>query len=449
MTGARGTGRSAVGVMSRPGLPFEAGLRVRSGSGVGSSVVRAAIVVVLLNFDQFPRLIARGFVVTAVLLAVPLILHEFLRPVSRARVVVFWVLVLFGVLALPGVARAPESEYGQQKFFLLVTLTMAAALAVAVLRGPRDVEMFAVVFVVSGLVLAVAALTGDSEGGRASGFGSNPIWLARAVGAALVALTWLYLRRRLSAWPAALLAVILLLGLIATGSRGPLLAAVVAMFFLVLAGLRLKIRQVRREWVGLTLMGALVLVVAALPSLLPPRVYALVVDPSEELFGSARAAMREATMPIIAENPGGIGYGNWGDYSGMAVYRYPHNLWLELPAEAGWLVGGSLVLAVLAVAFGLWLVSRREPAAGLVLGLLAFYAVAVSTSGDINGDRPLFVVLALGVLVLAGARARAAGGRLGESRRRARAPAWGTMSPVRQASEGGRREHTRRARALG
>ncbi|MEV4816300.1 O-antigen ligase family protein [Micromonospora tulbaghiae] len=413
--------------------------------------MRATIVVALLNFDQFPRLIARGFVVTAVLLAVPLILHEVLRPASRARIVVFWVLVLFGVLALPGITRSPESEYGQQKFFLLVTLTMAAALAVAVLRGPRDVEMFAVVFVVSGLVLAVAALTGDSEGGRASGFGSNPIWLARAVGAALVALTWLYLRRRLSAWPAALLGAILLLGLIATGSRGPLLATVVAMFFLVLAGLRLKIRQIRREWVGLTLMGALVLVVAALPSLLPPRVYALVVDPSEELFGSARAGMREATTPIIAENPGGIGYGNWGDYSGMAVYRYPHNLWLELPAEAGWLVGGVFVLAVLAVAFGLWVVSRREPAAGLVLGLLAFYAVAVSTSGDINGDRPLFVVLALGVLLLAGARARAAGGRPGAvgARRQARAGAWGPMSPSRPPSGRGLWEHAGRARALG
>ncbi|MEE3920657.1 hypothetical protein V2I01_27740 [Micromonospora sp. BRA006-A] len=32
------------------------------------------------------------------------------------------------------------------------------------------------------MVLAIATLTGDPQDGRADGFGSNPIWLARALG---------------------------------------------------------------------------------------------------------------------------------------------------------------------------------------------------------------------------------------------------------------------------
>ncbi|WBC12342.1 O-antigen ligase family protein [Micromonospora sp. WMMA1947] len=396
---AIGTVRGAAGP-ARPEAP------VRRTGGLVSAVLRATAVVLLLNFDQFTREVGRGFLIAAVVLAVPLLLHEILRPSSRARTVIFWVLVVFGVLALPGFLHPPETDYGRQKFLLLLTLTMFATLAIAVLRGRRDVEMFAAVFVLSGVVLAIATLTGDPQDGRADGFGSNPIWLARAIGGALVALTWLYLQKRVAAWWAAGLAVLLGLALFATGSRGPLLATVVALFVLVLAGFRLKLRRGRREWVGLGLMGALVLAVIAMPSLLPPRVYALLVDPSEEMVGTARAEMRDVSVPMIAEHPGGVGYGNWSDYSGMLVHNYPHNLWLELPAEAGWLVGGAFILATLVVAAGLWRATRRDPVAGFVLAVLAFNVVAVSTSGDVNAGRPLFAALALGVLVMAGATLR-------------------------------------------
>ena len=396
---AIGTVRGAAGP-ARPEAP------VRRTGGLVSAVLRATAVVLLLNFDQFTREVGRGFLIAAVVLAVPLLLHEILRPSSRARTVIFWVLVVFGVLALPGFLHPPETDYGRQKFLLLLTLTMFATLAVAVLRGRRDVEMFAAVFVLSGVVLAIATLAGDPQEGRADGFGSNPIWLARAIGGALVALTWLYLQKRVAAWWAAGLAVLLGLALFATGSRGPLLATVVALFVLVLAGFRLKLRRGRREWVGVGLMGALVLAVIAMPSLLPPRVYALLVDPSEEMVGTARAEMRDVSVPMIAEHPGGVGYGNWSDYSGMLVHNYPHNLWLELPAEAGWLVGGAFILATVVVAAGLWRATRRDPVAGFVLAVLAFNVVAVSTSGDVNAGRPLFAALALGVLVMAGATLR-------------------------------------------
>ncbi|WP_244166954.1 O-antigen ligase family protein [Micromonospora marina] len=396
----------AIGTVRGAAGPAGPETPARPTGGLVSAVLRATAVVLLLNFDQFTRTVGRGFLIAAVVLAVPLLFHEILRPASRARTVVFWVLVAFGVLALPGILHPPETDYGRQKFVLLLTLTMFATLAAAVLRGRRDVEMFAAVFVVSGVVLAIATLTGDPQNGRADGFGSNPIWLARALGGALVALTWLYLQKRVAAWWAMGLALFLGLALFATGSRGPLVATVVALFVLVLAGFRLKIRRGRREWVGLSLMSALVLAVITMPSLLPPRVYALLVDPSEEMFGTARAEMREVSVPMIAEHPGGVGYGNWSDHSGMLVHNYPHNLWLELPAEAGWLVGGAFILATLIVAGRLWRATRRDPVAGFVLAVLAFNVVAVSTSGDVNAGRPLFVALALGVLVMTGATLR-------------------------------------------
>ncbi|MEE3920656.1 hypothetical protein V2I01_27735 [Micromonospora sp. BRA006-A] len=92
---AIGTVRGAAGP-ARPEAP------VRRTGGVVSAVLRGTAAVLLLNFDQFTREVGRGFLIAAVVLAVPLLLHEILRPSSRARTVIFWVLVVFGVLALPG-----------------------------------------------------------------------------------------------------------------------------------------------------------------------------------------------------------------------------------------------------------------------------------------------------------------------------------------------------------
>ncbi|MEV4661868.1 O-antigen ligase family protein [Micromonospora echinofusca] len=390
--------------MSRLAMPVAAGplptTRPGRRTGTWSTLLRAVTVMLLLNFDQFPRQIGRAFLLTAAALAALIIFNEILRPESRARVVVLWVVVVFGVLALPGVLHRPETEYGQLKFFLLVTVTLLATAAVAVIRSQRDIEAFALALVGCGGVLAVAALASGSGEDRAAGFGSNPIWLARAIGIAVVACIWLYFCRRLSMAVASGLVVLLALGLFATGSRGPLVATVVALFVLVLSGLRRKIRHGRREWVGVGLLGALVVVVLALPSLLPPRMYAFVVDPSNELAGTARTEMRDRTMSIIAEHPGGVGYGNWTSHSWMLEHNYPHNIWLELLAEAGWLVGGAFILLCLVMAVRLWGAARSDALAGFVLAMLAFNAVAVSTSGDVNASRGLFVSLALGLLVL-------------------------------------------------
>ncbi|MBM0225778.1 MULTISPECIES: O-antigen ligase [Micromonospora] len=389
-------GADPAGSASRPRTDVAGDAR----SGFASSTVRAVTLVLFLNFDQFPRLIGRTFLFTAAGLALPLLLHEFSRRTTAARVVVGWILLLFGGLALPALLHWPEIDYGRQKVVLLMTLTLLSTLAVAIVRGRRDLRMFAWLLILSAVILAVAALTAGDSGGRSDGFGSNPIWLARAIGAALIAVAWLYFQRWLAMWLAASLTVLLSLGMFATGSRGPLVATVLGLFVLVLAGLRRKTARGKREWIGVTLMAGLVVTVMTLPRLLPPRMYALIVDPSDELFDSARAEMRQRTLSMIAEYRGGVGYGNWSDVSGLLSFNYPHNLWLELPAEAGWLVGGGFILATVVVAARLWGAARVDSAAGFVLGLLVFAVVAVSTSGDVNADRPLFTALALGILVL-------------------------------------------------
>ncbi|SCE70796.1 O-antigen ligase [Micromonospora coriariae] len=415
-----------IGSAVRASRTTESGVMSKQRGGIWSTAIRAAVIVFLLNFDQFPRTVGRAFLITGAVLAVLVVLHDLFRPASRARVVVFWVLLMFGVLALPGILRRPETEYGQQKFFLLLTLTLLATISVAIIRGRRDVEMFAAIFLGCGVVLALAALVGEPQGDRSGGFGSNPIWLARAIGGAMVALAWLYFRSRLSGWWAAGIGLLLILGLFATGSRGPLVATAAAVLTLVLAGLRQKGRRRRREWVGVGLMSSVVAAVWALPSLLPPRMYALIVDPSEELFDSARADMRQRTLSVIAENPGGVGYGNWNSHTWMIEHTYPHNLWLELTAEGGWLVGGLFMLAVAVVAIGLWRSAGTDPVAGFVLATLTFNVLAVSTSGDINASRPLFCSLALGLLVLIGATRDEGAGRhrmLGDAYRHG-PPSW-------------------------
>ncbi|MEH0825571.1 MULTISPECIES: O-antigen ligase family protein [unclassified Micromonospora] len=382
----------------------------RTGPGPLSTVARGVVPALFLTFDQFPRLVGRTLLVVAVVLAVPLLISEVTRPSSRSRGVVAWVLLAIGVLALPGFLRPPETEYGQQKLFFLVTLTLLAALSTAVLRGWSDWELFCKLVVLATAVLAVAALTADSQDGRSAGFGSNPIWLGRAIGVGMLAVAWLYFRRRLSAVLTAVSALLLVPGLLATGSRGPLLATAVGLFALALAGLRRRERQAKKEWVGVTMIVGVVLAITMMPWLRPIRLHALLTDPEDELFNSARGEMFDHTLSLIRENPWGVGYGNWSGAVGLLGFDYPHNLWLELPAEAGWLIAGALVLSTALVAMRLWVVARSDARASLGLGLLLFSTVAVSTSGDINGNRLLFIALALGLLILRRAKRGGAGG---------------------------------------
>lgn len=325
-----------------------------------AAYVRGTALTLLLAGSIYQPAAAIGAV-----LAVPLVVWEFRRSIPGVPRVLPFALPLFALLALPGWLNEPVDSYGRDKLTDLVTLTLLAALAASLLRDPAHVLAFARIWLGSGTALAVAELVGLTfDLGFRPGAGAASI-----VGSALVALVWLAAHRRIW-WEAVVAAGSLLsVGLLASGHRAVLAAGLTG------AALMGAATTARRA-VRVTALMMAALSAAAVVAWTPP--------------------LSAANWPVLAHHPLGVGWGNWSQYTGIWGVRHPHDLWLEIAIEAGWLPAAIVVAALGWVLVRLWRAARGEPAAGVVLGLLVGEAVAASASGN---TRTFWALLAAGWLV--------------------------------------------------
>lgn len=307
----------------------------------------------------------------------------------------FMVLVIAGVVGLRGIYDPPIGEYGHTKwvnFSTLAAVTMAAAAAVIHRRSVRAVAVW---WVVAGVALAgFAFLDPGAATGRAQVDGSNPVWLGRAIAASLVVVVWLGVSRTWRWWRVALLVPILGAGLLATGSRGPALAAVVGVVVLLIAPTARRSSQI----LWLAFGGVLALFIAPMiPAVADSRFGQFIAQ--GDVGDESRNTLLSASIHAIPEYPLGAGLGQWSQATGITRHQWPHNLFLEVFVEQGWLVGAALVLLVTTVAYRAWRRSGGDPALQLAIALLATETIHVSTSGDLNA-RTFFFVLLLTVALL-------------------------------------------------
>ena len=185
------------------------------------------ILALLLSGSLFPPIGTVPLNFIAAVVAVPIILWEFLRSLPLLNPVIPFTLWIFGPLVISALVNDPPiTSYGQEKIASLVSSTLITTLGVALLRDRETVRTFARAWVVIGLILAIATLGGANVADRAVGFGSNPIWLARAMALSVIAAAWLLWQRRL-AWLIAIPAgVLMVVAVFVTGSRGPTLGMI-------------------------------------------------------------------------------------------------------------------------------------------------------------------------------------------------------------------------------
>ena len=203
-------------------------------------------------------------------------------------------------------------------------------------------------------------------------------------------------RRRLHVIPGLVAVGILVSALVSTESRGPLLAAIVAIVVFLVAS-NPRVSETTLAFFCLAsafLIGFLYI----FPNVIPDRVAESLFSPADAVDSSMRTDLWAETWPVISDNPLGVGYGNWAVESGTVGFMWPHNLFLEVFAEAGWIAGAVIVGATLWVVVKLAGRARRDPYASLVLMLLAASIVEVSVSGDINA-RTFFALLTLGFVL--------------------------------------------------
>lgn len=340
------------------------------------------------------------------------------------------ILFVFLTVMLAGTLYSPEPVYGFDKtrnyavFSILPTVIL-------VLLGPytrRQLLIMAAIVVVASLVVAggMMSVATDLLLGRGSlGEDMNPNNVARNLGSgllvALLLLVYGIRRQHVVASIALGTTVLALTGaLLVTGSRGPLLGAIVSATALLLVtfGLRRMVDLGRSGAIFAVLGIAAVIGAGAVFGPVLQQINVDQVTRAIELtqrLGENRSDYRRlARYEVAAEtfvDSGGVGIGTGGFYrvwqgpelgQGITDRDYPHNLFLETGAELG--VVGLLVLlamlAVLARCLVRFAMTGRapEPHVAAFLGLWLYGLFNAQVSGDLGTNYLVWLGMTLTLL---------------------------------------------------
>jgi O-antigen ligase len=329
--------------------------------------------------------------------------HRYLG--SRAGLVL-WVALSAAILA--GVLWAVQQQIAVDRaafWWILILFPSLAALRIA--SKPGLIDQFVSAGFAIGVVITVLGIPGMFGAGRLSVGGENTLQTgAITLIVALVSIFWTL--RVAPAWArplAAILIVVAMIESIASGSRGPLLAFLVALGFGVVGRLR-NGRPLSRRDGGLAVLaiaavGGLVVAVSRLPAQSIDRLLLLggLVGPGGSAGSSidTRVDLYSLATWMFTQSPLiGHGTGSFAAYTttraGLQVYAYPHNDLLQLAAELG-VVGAAMFVAL--VGIGMLRRIPETPAWITVRILLVFMLVLGMTSGDIYGDRLMWGLLVL------------------------------------------------------
>jgi hypothetical protein len=338
-------------------------------------------------------------VVLGVLLVLALVLHAVRRPVRfPAQGLLLVPLIVMLVHGLLG--RAPD--YGHEKALRFCTLTLLAILASGVLFAERtDMRRFFFALAAIGFVLCFDALSqrNMTSEGRLTGFGSNPIPLGR-ISALTLAYGWVRFHFAQKPFDKALYAAVLAVScacVLGAGSRGPVLS--------ILAGMALisvyTSAHHRRSPIGMTtllLVAGFVTVAilfASIPSL-PLHRFQLLFSEDKGTSVLLRGMLMATAYKLMLAHPFGIGVGGFARHAVLDLH-YPHNLFLEVGCELGWIPLVALMALIAWSIRTLFNILRREyswPSVYLALVVLVS-AMNSMVTGDLNDNRVLFAVLLL------------------------------------------------------
>lgn len=300
------------------------------------------------------------------------------------------------------IAWAAGSPYGQQKSFgVLIGLTVSMVATVVILRSrPALWSWIWTVIAVNGVAVALTLPSALASQGLRIGVAgqTNPIVAGRAAGLFICLLLGaVVLRSRRTSYVAAGGAVGLAMPvLLASGSQGPVVATVIGLGGLTLLSKPVATsrptREARRAMVVVGLFsGAGSALYSAARRLSAHQLHSLL----EPLSGQeTRAGYFAAAFEGGFTRPWGHGWGKFGRMvDGYDSAVYPHNLLLELWVEAGWVP--TFLMTALLLVVAVRLTTIRQPEAVIVAVLLIFAVVNAMVSGDVLGNRLVFIGLAL------------------------------------------------------
>ena len=323
--------------------------------------------------------------------------------------------VLFTLLlAVDLLARLPaslSSSYGSTKLQLFVLqnlILLVAGTMIAQRRWHLERLLTVTLFIAgaSGVVLLWRLVQGNAQliftGRYSISSSEDPIQFARQSADGLTIAVYMVLAstRRSLRIPALVLVPILSIALLAAGSRGPVLGALVGLvtLFAVLA----RDRSARRRLVLAAIGGVATAILAAqlVPGQSITRSLSFLTGSGSGLSSNGRTkAWSLAWNHFLAHPTLGIGTGSYFSISG--IDRYPHNLVLEVAVELGLvgliILGGFLVSTGVALSHARALQQRGDLQVAVVIALFTAALVNAMFSGDIQTNSNVWLAAGLGL----------------------------------------------------
>ena len=328
---------------------------------------------------------------------------------GRVRPVPFGFALTITIVALSlavSLAWTPAPAYGGEKTTTFLTVTMLAIGAPFFLfERVDDLRRFFTWIVVVAVPVAILALTHPSgETGRLAG--DDTIGTSRLLcTAAIILLLGAVGRSRRRLPPAALAAGFIAIAA-AVGSRGPILALVLALV-LALAAWLLRVPRKVAPVLAVAAVSLAVVPFVSLPAASGERLSSAARDPVAAFREDGRYFLVQDAFQIIDSHP--IRGGGAGAFSTVNTELWPHNLFLELWSELGLVATVTVAAAILIAFVGLYRLAWRLPATGreqglvyILLAVFFFHLLAVQVSGSINENREFWGMLAIAWLVVAG-----------------------------------------------
>jgi len=306
----------------------------------------------------------------------------------------------------------PVPEAGAEKLARFLTVTGIVIVAPFFLLGsPQAMKRFLAGFSLLAYAICSYSLTGLGGSERLATPTNNTIGLGH-IACALIILIWFAVVPRFS-FPQRMLTYTLLivpgLALIGSGSRGP----AVALAIVVIASL-IYYRQLLLDLACLLTIGLLALPFANIPESSLEYMGSLIRSRSVSGLLSFRGELLDYGWKLLQQHPLlGTGIEGFRYYSPNAgVYKWPHNIFLEVACELGIPAGVLLCFlfgAALREAY-LQLSDKTSPCLMLSqvsAALLLIGIVNAMNTGDINSDRSSWLFVSL-VFVVRALRSRAA-----------------------------------------
>ncbi len=348
--------------------------------------------------------------ILAALACAGVIVKDSLRVPRMKLIVVLPLLALLPSLLLADFSLAFTVD---KAVYFFVATGAAIFFAAVTIRTPEDIVSFTRVVFIAGCIVAFDAgirmVSGSGGPNQLIAFNSDPIALARSVSLTIIFLTgYAFVRHGLAKYCLPVIGIQVLI-LVGSGERAPLILILPSIIIIYLLTRRHATEWQGRKfhgWPMVATVGCVILFMglaltwghSIIPTASSQRLLLLIQEGTFKDGVTVRTQLIMPSVPLIWENPLGVGFGNYQSYIGHyykgVTFSYPHNILVEVAVEAG-LIPAGLFIFYLFYSFrrALQVVRAYPERADISIAAMMFLFSFLVTlfSGHLGSHRILFV----------------------------------------------------------